>query len=418
MTTDPLMGMRYATARWRGLSIVTNAIENLATAHRTDNVGRLGRTLEAQRRSSVWGGTVVVVGAGPSLDKNIAQLRAVQHRVMVVAVNSAAPALQANGIAADLVVAMENLDVSDQVSASHRSVMCALSSHPRVFARANVWALEPAPAFIRLGQLLGCRPVHSGPSALTMALTTVIELGARKVILVGADLSYPDEGPVYAKGTPWASVTAETDGDGFMLSGQEERQQFHWDHNQPAPANERGEVYRLPSWDGEGTVRAPSELFSQWRWVARRVAAVQGRPLIINATEGGAEIPGAPSLQFERAIEGVGQPMYGPRDRPMIPLPMRPQHRCTAAQVSDAFSDLCEQGEQGIDFSHAMMAGAIHPAPMQPVAPMVEALSTPDLIGFGQDFPDADELAAYRATYEIWGAAAQRLVDLVDRYGP
>ena len=61
------------------------------------------------------GRAAVLVSAGPSLDRNVAQLAAVDRdRVAIMAVNTSIGALERAGVRADFVVTLELLDVSPQ----------------------------------------------------------------------------------------------------------------------------------------------------------------------------------------------------------------------------------------------------------------------------------------------------------------
>ena len=83
-------------------------------------------------------GTAVIVGAGPSLQHNVADLH--EHD-WVMAVNTAVPALMAAGRPPDAVLLRECLDLAGHLEGLPETtqLVCDIGVHPDAFARASGW---------------------------------------------------------------------------------------------------------------------------------------------------------------------------------------------------------------------------------------------------------------------------------------
>jgi hypothetical protein len=85
----------------------------LFAAKATRNLAEITRRPSiASLRGALQGLPAVVVSAGPSLDKNIGVLKALAGKVVIVAINQTVAGLRKAGIRADLVVAVDPLNVS------------------------------------------------------------------------------------------------------------------------------------------------------------------------------------------------------------------------------------------------------------------------------------------------------------------
>jgi hypothetical protein len=180
---------------------VRNIISNLALIPHAEDFSALSTDLP-----------VVVAGAGPSLDETIPALRELRKRFLLVAVDTALPALMAEGIIPDVVVALEaqTANLQDFLPARDDSIAlaCDLSSHPsinrlftgrlfffssrfaelRLFDRLARTGLLPAP-FPALGSV-GVAAVHAG-----------LRIGRAEVYLTGLDFSFPAS-RTHARGAP------------------------------------------------------------------------------------------------------------------------------------------------------------------------------------------------------------------------
>jgi hypothetical protein len=161
----------------------------------------------------------IVVGAGPSLNKNISLLSEFRDKALILCTDTAYKALQKHGIKPTVIVTLDGgeanyknmqgctyedipllMDVytHPKISKASKAAKIVLKSHD---LHGNWWRLikpgsDSAHAF------------STGGSVATASFNFARLIGADPIILVGEDLSYPN-GQVYAEGTVNASRTLE-----------------------------------------------------------------------------------------------------------------------------------------------------------------------------------------------------------------
>ncbi|GGJ11381.1 hypothetical protein GCM10010885_20820 [Alicyclobacillus cellulosilyticus] len=154
---------------------------------------------------------VVIVGAGPSLNKNIDVLPCFHDRALIFCVDTAYRALERRGIDPHLVVTLDgspmNAELMRGCEYSHVPLLIDAYSHFEISqnhkgakllsfgasAHQHWWRMI-APEASQTNQL------SVGGSVATAAFSLARLIGADPVICVGLDLSYP-EGKCYAEGT-------------------------------------------------------------------------------------------------------------------------------------------------------------------------------------------------------------------------
>ncbi len=144
----------------------------------------------------------IVIGAGPSLDKNIHILRQAADKAVLLASDAALKPLLKHGVSPSLVVC---LDPQDDITkfltgVSHRGMTLIAPSivHPRVldlWEENVVFFNKFAPDIPLLTEIknkmdhLGC--LTPGGSVLSVAYDLAFQSGASPIIFIGQDLSYP-----------------------------------------------------------------------------------------------------------------------------------------------------------------------------------------------------------------------------------
>jgi hypothetical protein len=276
-------------------------------------------------------GTAVIVGAGPSLERNIADLALLKDRAVIIAVDTALRRLAAAGIRPDIAVAVDanaanakdvdGLDdealgailAADQIASP--AIVSAFHG-PRAFLRSINGTLDlegrPVPMILPLDRLLaelaGVNDLpswQSGGSVSTNAFHLAEKLGARRVIFVGQDLA-------------WTRNRAHAGGVGF---------EDHWcrglDRFRSRENLERrhlgGEGVLVPAIGG-GMVRTSPIMREYLYWFEATFQNGFGRGLdIIDATEGGAQKRGARIMTLREAARSTSKPPMPPgrllRDR-------------------------------------------------------------------------------------------------------
>lgn len=279
--------MRETTVRVFGHVWVRQTIANLARIARWPSITAL--------KGAFTGLPAFVVSPGPSLDRNVAELRRAHGRGIIIAGTHALLPLQAAGIVPDFAVAVDAQDLTSHFAgyrwdplttlvldaAAHTSAVTQPAKRFLFWpgcARANAWAFS---AFDSETQTL-----PSGGSVSCVQLSLAAYWGCNPIVLVGQDLAYP-EGRIYAGSDERVDTEAGT---------------YQARTTMTSPSRPIA-MPTLPGYHG-GTVHTSYEYRTLHRWYAENVPrmAADGHT-IVNATEGGAHIPGAVQTSLREAID-------------------------------------------------------------------------------------------------------------------
>lgn len=264
----------------RDLSEMTvDTFANTWLRHSLQNLPAIGRTAAVTELAGALAGVpAVIVGAGPSLAKNVRDLAGVGDKGVILACSRACLTLQAAGIVPDFVVVLDPQDLShhfDGYRWDQRTILVlGVSSHPAMFAlpprklvySANAdmdaWAFAPYP-----GE--GVR-VQSGGSVACTAFSLARMWACEPIVLVGMDLAF--SATETHVGTPRAP-------DGSFS------EQLVMD-----TPPEQKPVRTVPGYDGVDVETGDNlAMFRNWFAAAAQVAQSEGCQ-VVNATEGGARI--------------------------------------------------------------------------------------------------------------------------------
>jgi SAM-dependent methyltransferase len=228
----------------------------------------------------LWAGQpTVLVAAGPSLDRNLVELRAVADRVLLVAVDTAVRPLLAAGVRPQIVVAVD----PSEPNARHMRGL----SDVRGMWLVGEGSIDPAVLTQFIGRTFTFKVSHHHPwpwlashgvgrgglqawgSVLTTAFDLALHLGADPIVFAGADLAYTD-GQLYCRNTvyepEWQHLSTGQRADEFR--GFIEAQ---------------GQITE-PGLSGDAVITAPR--FVQFRdWIVSRARVTDRR--IVNATGAG-----------------------------------------------------------------------------------------------------------------------------------
>lgn len=281
-----------------------------------DNLPRVLNSPPFLRLENVYAGVpAFVVGAGPSLDKNIHHLREAVSKGIVFATNSGAMALARHGIEPQVVVCIESIDCSEN-----------LKKLPCLDKSVRAFSLSAAPASLAVGkgpllplheaipqydgplqQLTGVSGVLTFGSVSTTALSLARIAGCSPIVLVGQDLAYTD-GATYAEGTGYEASAARVD-------EQSGRVHFDWSAERlRSHGTSRGSIpkwenfQKMPRWGG-GQPVASTVSFSNIRdWFEGLAILLKNAvdpPRLINATEGGARIEGYEEIPLQQLLSSL-----------------------------------------------------------------------------------------------------------------
>lgn len=259
------------------------------------------------------GKPMVVVCPGPSLARNIDQVRALQGRAVIVAVSHALHAVTRAGIVADVVVSVDPSDLRmhyDGVDPSgFRVAAFDIGVHPGLFRLGR----RPPITFAGNGHyaqwLMAAldhplETVANGGSVTHAAASLGLCWRCDPIVFVGMDLSFPG-GRMYADMSLDSNARIELRGDGRALA-------MGYDAGTAAVNREMSggedvliDIVDAPGWDGVPVKTSRS--FEVFRvWLEDLAAACPGRRFI-NATEGGVHVRGFEHLRLAEVIAELPQ---------------------------------------------------------------------------------------------------------------
>jgi hypothetical protein len=160
------------------------------------------------------GRPAVIAGAGPSLNRNIEDLRPYRADVILIAADTALKPLLSAGLAPDYVVAVDPGELNarhlrDAPAGPETTLVAEASVHPASFTPFDgrtvmfrVAGHSPWPWLTSLGIDPG--PLRAWGSVITSAFDLALVMEADPVVFVGADLAYTNDQP-YCRGTTYES---------------------------------------------------------------------------------------------------------------------------------------------------------------------------------------------------------------------
>ncbi len=248
------------------------------------------------------GKPMVIVAPGPSLAKNIDQLRELQGKVIICCFSHSLKPVIAAGITPDVIVSADPQDVRyhfASLDTSSSFLVNAATVHPSLFelpSRGTMtmaangaiddWVFEmldePTPALV------------GGGSVATTAFSLAMRWKCEPVVFLGLDLSFPG-GKYYVATSSDGDARAEVSTDGTMkVAGWSAG--FHAMKAAGGPKAPTERLVELPGWSG-GTV--PSSfmfgLFRRWFIDAMNHYS---NVAVYNCTEGGCYIDGMEHVPF------------------------------------------------------------------------------------------------------------------------
>jgi hypothetical protein len=144
----------------------------------------------------------IVVGAGPSLDKNIRFLHRAQNKAVIISCDAALKPLMGHGIVPDFVVCLDPQEEISRflVNVPHKGIILVVPSivHPHVI---KLWENDVlffnkfAPDIPTLVEIQKVVPhigiLTPGGTVLSVTYDLAFQAGGSPIIFVGQDLSYP-----------------------------------------------------------------------------------------------------------------------------------------------------------------------------------------------------------------------------------
>ena len=241
---------------------------------------------------------MIIVSPGPSLAKNIDQLRALDGKAVLACFSHSLKPVVAAGLTPDVVITVDPQDVRYHFAGcdvSKMTLVNAVTCHPALFEL-------PAARFLTLSANSAIDDwifegvgeearAPGGGSVATSAFSLALRWGCDPIVFVGLDLSFPG-GEYYVKTSVDGDVHASTDDDGHLkVKGWSKGFTRMKAAGGPSAPHERSIM--LPGWHG-GEVPS-SFMFSMFhRWFVDMMRLVNKETglSVYNCTEGGAFILG------------------------------------------------------------------------------------------------------------------------------
>lgn len=260
------------TNAYFGKVVVSNILNNLKYLPQCSTVGEY----EGLFPTNV---PAIIVAAGPSLDKNIEQLRLAKGKSVIFCVDRALEYLYKRGIEPDYAVTIDPIKPTNLFAAGYNvkvPLITSLQSHCEVLdLHKGSKIFFDSGVFIENVLVNIKKPIikkyNTGLSVATAAFAIAMQMNFSTIILVGQDLAYASDGRVSHAG---GVVQSEPSKDGIWVEGINEEK-----------VKSREDWYEFLMWFEKMT----------------KIAKEAGKE-IIDATEGGAKIKGTTIMKLADAI--------------------------------------------------------------------------------------------------------------------
>ncbi|MGA1847648.1 6-hydroxymethylpterin diphosphokinase MptE-like protein [Deferribacter abyssi] len=223
----------------------------------------------------------IVVATGPSLNKNIHQLKGLENKAVICAVDASVRVMKKHGLKPHLVTSLERVLATAKLfeGLTEEDVKDVyLAACPVI--RPETYANFPGERIIVYRNFatfhwleINKGILDIGPSAANMAFKVLEFLGCNPIILIGQDLAFGEDDTTHAKGSTY---------------GEKEKQYYKPERILDVEGNYKPKVKTTDIW------------YRFLKFYEKDVAHFNG--LVINATEGGAKIAGTKIMTFAEAI--------------------------------------------------------------------------------------------------------------------
>lgn len=307
--------VRRNTYLFRGTRALKNTVLNVPVLTEAMPAPLLGAVVN--------NGTAFCVAAGPSLDKNGHLLSECRKRGFLFSASTAGPAVMGHwGQTVDFHVTIENVSQDYQIREVRDKVhtmLLDLTAHPDNFRAAlegpTAYFIAPVAGADFIWQNVRAPiVVPYGASVATALPPLAARLGAKRIVLIGQDLSYTD-GRMYAKGCGRDDHRAVVHDDHMEIIRPPEFYEHFRQSKIPFPAN-KIDYQMVTRWGGDGLIACPADfrLFCQNFEMFAAQHSAMGLELI-NATEGGVHLAGWEDVPLAEVLESCGEREEGAMDR-------------------------------------------------------------------------------------------------------
>lgn len=228
-------------------------------------------------------GAAILVSAGPSLDKNIDELKRAKNRIFILAVDTAVKPLMKHGIRPDAFITLDGRKPVELLEAEGAEMLSVISNSVARYELLDRQEgkkifffdgyLFPLQLYALNGQPFG--KVAIGGSVACSGFSLLYKMGFETVILVGQDLAYTDK---------------KSHADGTFQEKMPEK-------------NTEGMIRVKGNYEEEVPTLTNLKIYLEWFEYYIKGAKEKGNFRVINATEGGAYIEGTELMALKDAIQ-------------------------------------------------------------------------------------------------------------------
>ncbi|HAV42700.1 TPA: hypothetical protein DCX15_01605 [bacterium] len=241
----------------------------------------------------------IVVGAGPSLDRDIERLQEAKGKALIIACDTALKSLLSKGIEPDLVVSLdgseENYQHFQEVGVRKTALVAVSITYPKIiqsFSGPIFMADFIHPLNQWFSSFIGEKGyLKSGGSVATACFDLARQMGCNPIMFVGLDLCF-NGGMTHSSGSSYIEE---------MLKGVDK---FHTLEMMHRERIQNEENFWIDGTNAE-KVLTSSKYLTYLRWLESEIA-VNPERTFINATLGGAKIKGASTMSIKEVIEALG----------------------------------------------------------------------------------------------------------------
>jgi len=249
--------------------------------------------------------TAIILSAGPSLDKNIDEIKAHREKVIVFCVGVAFRTAVKHGIIPDFVAVIDNrASIIDIPELEKVNLILTTNTYE------SIYKLKPkrffnhhnktTPACSWLAEILEVPNLEDYEAAGTVAINCLYMaklMGCKKIILVGQDLAYSDN-KCYSQSTIYSGFSVD---DSKNINAKNTAEEYK---NRSEFLNK--DLIKIKGTKGEDLLTRPDYL--TFIIYFEEIAANFGKELdFINATEGGAFLKGFNHISLKQALEDLPQ---------------------------------------------------------------------------------------------------------------
>lgn len=265
---------------------ITNYYQNLWSCIASYSINELRHQIEKSGKKQK---TAIIVSAGPSLDKNVKDLKKAKGHALIIVVDTALKTVLNAGIEPDLTISIDPhkpLNLFQHPKAVEVPIVVCAMSNPKLVSlmRGKKIFMGDSDDYIEKifkNYKKNISALETGGSVANNAFSLATFLGFKTIILVGQDLAYPNN-QMHTKDA-YEDKTKDT--------------------------MEKGKKYVEVEDVFGGKVLTEGNMNAYRKWFERQIARYPHLH-VIDATEGGAKIHGCEILTLKEAIQRECQKEY------------------------------------------------------------------------------------------------------------